>query len=142
MKPDFPIIVFYEEVIDLISAEKKLFNATILAVLKCSLNVVYDSNFNIWKYELKSERIKNNLFTKFLSNTLYNPIIPVKPIWTFIESSNIQSLKNKINVAIDKDDDILTQFVQADKLKKQISNTNSFKNIYQVLLNNVFEYNE
>ena len=142
MKPNFPIIVFYEEVLDLIPAEQKLFNATKLAVLKSSLNVVYDSEFNIWKYELKSERVKNNLFIKFLPNTLYNPIIPVTPIWTLIESSNIESLKNKINVAIDKDDDILTQFVEADELKKQISDTNSFKGIYQLLLNKVFEYNE
>lgn len=143
MTPKFPIISFYNNAVELIADETFLTRATVLGILKGkNHSLAYDSRGNKWKYELRSTKIKDNLMTKLLSKTIYNPSINVEPLWSSKGKYRIQELKNILIAHIDKDDDILTQFVGAEKLRQAIQNAKLFDEICTVLNKYIFEVNE
>ena len=143
MKPTFPLIIFYDKVLDLIPQEENLRKASLSFFLQgTSKHLTFDASNKTWSYEIKSGNIKNNFLTKLLANTIYNPSISVTPQWNYEKNYELDELKKLIYVAIDNDDDILTQFVEADKLKQLLHVASSFKEIYDTIFNNVYEYDE
>ena len=143
MNPNFPIIIFYNNSIDLLLSENKLYHARLLGILKGNLNsIAYDSEGNKWDLKLFSEKVKNNFFIRFLAYTFYNPKISVIPKWNFLENYDLIEIKKQIITLIENDDDIYTQFVTAEELRKLIENANNFKQIFDILLKCIFKYNE
>lgn len=143
MNPKFPIISIYNNAVDLIPDETYLSKAKVLGVLKGNSNsIAFDSDGKKWKFELTSEKITDNFMTRFLANTFYNPTVDVIPKWKMISEFEIDEIKNELIKCIEKDDDILTQFVDAKKIKNLINEANSFETLYDILNRYVFEYNE
>jgi len=140
MTPKFPIISFYNKAVEIIPDEMHLSKATVLGVLKGKNNsLAYDSCGIKWKYELTSTKVKDNFVIRLLAKTIYNPIVKVQPIWSRMDKYELQELKMILLEYIDKDDDILTQFVSPEKLKQVINNSTLFNEIYNALKKFVFE---
>lgn len=59
-----------------------------------------------------------------------------------ISEFEIDEIKSELIKCIEKDDDILTQFVDTKKIKNLINEANSFETLYDILNRYVFEYNE
>ena len=59
-----------------------------------------------------------------------------------ISEFEIDEIKSELIECIEKDDDILTQFVDTKKIKNLINEANSFETLYDILNRYVFEYNE
>jgi hypothetical protein len=56
-----------------------------------------------------------------------------------MDKYELQELKMILFEYVDKDEDILTQFVRPDKLKQAINNSTLFNEIYNALKKFVFE---
>jgi hypothetical protein len=143
MKPKFPIISIYNDAVDLIPDETFLEKAKVLGILKGNLDsIVFDSNEKKWTYKLNADKVTDNFMTRFLANTFYNPTVNVIPEWKMIGVYEIDEIKKELIKCIEKDDDILTQFIGSEEIKNYINKVNSFDAIYNVLHKYVFEYNE
>lgn len=141
MKPKFPIILIYNNAVDIIPNETYLNRAKVLGVLKGNSNsTAFDSDGRKWKFKLTSEKINDNLITRFLANTFYNPTVDVIPEWKKINSFEIEEIKSKLITCIEKDDDILTQFIDSDEIKNYINKAETFDEIYNILVKFVFNY--
>ncbi|MDI9256868.1 hypothetical protein [Flavobacterium sedimenticola] len=141
MKPNFPIIIIYNDALDLIPAEENLYQASLLGVLNGNSNSkAYDNEGNIWELKLISEKVKDNFFTRLLANTVYNPKINVTPEWKLLEKYKLVELKSFIKKLIENDNDFYTQFVDEKILNEHIENAKSLKEVYEILLKNVFEF--
>ena len=143
MTPRFPIISIFNNALEIIQNESQLTSATVLGVLKGNNNsLAYDINGDKWTYELISDNVKNNFLTRLLANTFYNPSIKVYPKWFKIEKYKLHELKIEINKCVDRDDDILTQYIESDRLKQAINNSSSFDEVFQNLNMYVFNVDE
>ncbi|MBJ2176516.1 hypothetical protein JBL43_19870 [Aureibaculum sp. A20] len=140
MKPQFPIISIYNKGLDIIPSDTDLTKATVLAVLNGSANThAFDGNGQKWTYEFTSDKVNDKFLTRFLANTFYNPIVDIKTNWTLMDKYTLEELKKEISECIDDDDDILTQFIESDDLKKEIFESKSFESIIQQLKKHVFQ---
>ncbi len=143
MKPKFPLISIYNKALDIIPSENNLMSATVYGVLKGTLDsVAFDKDGTKWKYGLIANKKIDSLLTKILAYTIYNPIIQVTPNWTESGKYSLEELKSSICTCIDRDDDILTQFVEPERLKKIINDSDSFMTIHKALSDYVFEVDE
>jgi len=143
MTPKFPIISFYNNGVDIIPDESYLTKATVLGLLKGKNgSFAFDKCGNKWSYELTSVKVKDNFVTRLLAKTLYNPLVDVQPLWSKVDKYELQELKTILTDYIDKDDDILTQFISPEKLKQIILNSTLFDDIYNALKKFVFEVDE
>ncbi len=141
MKPNFPIILNYNNFLDLIPKEDNLNRASLLGVLKGNLNSeAYDNEGNLWELKLHSEKVKNNFIIRLLAHRIYNPKLNVSPEWKMIGKYNLVELKSLIKKFVQKDEDIFTQFVDAKTLNNYIQKAETPKEVYQVLLKYVFEF--
>ena len=141
--PKFPIISIYNHSLDIIIVEQELTTATVLGVIKGGLDTfAFDSAGIKWTYKLKTDKVNDNFWTRLLANTFYNPVVNVIPEWTILGKYDNEELKGIIINFVDKDDDILTQFVEAETLKVEINKCTSFEEICAVLNENIFEFNK
>ncbi len=67
-----------------------------------------------------------------LVNTIYNPKINVTVLWGEPKTYVLEELKTAYIKAVEKDDDILTQFVEAKELKNKISDAQSFGELIEI----------
>lgn len=143
MDPKYPLISIYNDALELIPDSSILTKATVWAVLNGNTNsVAFDNNGRSWTYQLIAENVKDNFLTRLLANTVYNPSVEVQPRWIVKENYELSKLKSEINGCVDKDDDILTQFVEADTIKQAIIGSKTFEQIYDVLNQYVFDVDE
>lgn len=112
--------------------EKRVFQDTFL----------FDKEGKVWSYRQVSDKFKNSFLTKFLAKTFYNPLLGAKVIWTNVGTYLIKELQDKLKSCIDKDDDIITQFDEADVIKSSLDQVTTFADILKVLDKNVFAVNE
>src|SRR5512143_1000168 len=89
-------------------------------------NIVYDAEGRRWQAKGIECPYRRTWWTVFLANTVYNPRITVTVLWRKPKAYALEELKLAYSKAVDKDDDILTQFVEAAELKKRISEAESF----------------
>jgi len=95
-------------------------------------SIVYDADGRQWKAKSIESRYKRTWWTLLLANTVYNPRITVTVLWREPKGYALGELKRAYSKAVDKDDDILTQFVEVEELKKKISEAQSFAALAEV----------
>lgn len=143
MKPKFPILSIYNEAVDLIPNETSLSKAKVLGLLKGNTNsIAFDSAGKKWTFKLTSDKITDDFMTRFLANTFYNPTVDVIPEWKLLGEFEIDEIKSILIKHIEKDDAILTQFIDSKDIIDYINKATSFEAVYGILLKYVFEYNE
>jgi hypothetical protein len=122
-EPDYPLILIYSnEVLNVVPRQAHLSKATALGFIRqTDQKVAYDHNGNKWTYRLTSAQFKASFLTRLLAHTFYNPVIEVEPEWSAQGSYQLQELKAAISHCVDKDDDIITQFADADTIKTAIN---------------------
>jgi hypothetical protein len=77
-------------------------------------------------------RLSEDLVALLLANTVYNPRITVTILWREPKAYELQELKRAYSRAVDEDDDVLTQFVDAEQLQKKIGAARSFEELIDV----------
>jgi hypothetical protein len=145
-QPAFPLIcISSDSGIDLIPSELSFSKVSTLALTDRTYFdqvFLFDRDGKKWTYRQVSENFKNNWLTKTLAKTFYNPTLEVKVIWTFKETYALNELKDDLKDCVNKDDDIITQFVEADVIKSTIDDAKTFDDILDVLNKYVFAVNE
>jgi|SRR5690606_7327226 len=143
-KPLFPLIDIYESYyVDLVPAEINLSEAVATEILtEDNHSELYDAQGNVWHYRLVSKEIKNTfisrLFAYFVNDSKHNAM----PVWTRVREYHIEDLKDVLKDCVDKDEDLLTQYEEAEVIKKDISIAFSFDDLVAVLNKYVFDVNE
>lgn len=95
-------------------------------------STVFDSAGQKWQPRGIQSRYKRSWWTVLLANTVYNPWTMVTVLWGEPKTYALEELKQAYLKAVDRDDDILTQFVEAAELKKRISDAQSFDQLVEV----------
>lgn len=138
-KPNFPVLVLDKHgYIDIINSSKELTKCSLVAFL----NGFYESleAFELgglaWKVNEAKTTHRINWFTKFLTYSFYNPKIDVQIDWKVQKNYKLDILKERLVKFIDEDDDIYTQFNDAETLRNVINNTASLSE----LVDNVKKY--
>jgi len=146
IKPSFPLIcISKENFLDLIPEENFFSKVVTSALVDKEVfkdTILFDSNGWKWTYEQVSDKFTNNLIARLLAKTFYNPLVDAKVIWTNEGNYDIQQLKDRLNLCIDKDDDIITQFEDGDIIKEEITKAYNFPDILNILNRYIFEVNE
>ena len=132
-QPELPLICIYKNRgIEIINNETiKFFNKTSAYSLiqENDDSEMYSSDMKILNLEQKTDKFKNTKWNRFLAKTIYNPSFDVTLNWNQIGTYKLTELKTKIKDCIDKDDDILTQFVDADFFKYKIDESSDFTHL-------------
>lgn len=135
MMPTFPII----EINDLgcLIGTEKLDDMT-----RCSLVGIcqrryerasyYDSKGILWSVRVSKAPYPVNIWTKIMGQ-IYNPRFSVELQWVTERPYEFRELQEAICKCVDMDDDILTQFIEADKLKKLVLETSDFHHLFNRL---------
>lgn len=71
--------------------------------------------------------------SKLLAATIYNPRFTVQYEFRSVGPYEIDDLKQAVADAIDKDDDILTQFHEVDALKELLADAKTFDGVVKLL---------
>jgi hypothetical protein len=93
---------------------------------------VFDRDGRKWQARAAEAPFEKNWWRVLLAHTVYNPRISVTVHWQAPRSYALDELRQAYLSAVDKDDDILTQFVEADELKKKIAAAESFDSLAAV----------
>jgi hypothetical protein len=145
-QPTFPLIYISEnESLDLILSEESFSIVSTLALINTTnfeKVILFDKGYQKWTYKQIADSFKNNWWTKLLAKTFYNPMLNAKVIWTLIGEYNLGELKNIVQVCIEKDDDIITQYKEAEVISNSIDKAETFEDILKVLNKFVFEVDE
>jgi hypothetical protein len=91
--------------------------------------LIIDSAESVWQIIEISPNKPLNLLDKILAYTFYHPLIPVIFQVNKITERPMDIIKDALIQAIDADDDILTQWTDADELKKVVKDANSFDSL-------------
>ncbi len=145
-RPTFPIILVdnKSDYLDLVDNGDILTNFNVLGLIKGSYKNVkaYDKDGHLWKIDKVDSNYKLNGITKFLAYSVYNPKIKVAISWMKIVDYKLDELKSDISMQVDRDDDIITQFVNGEFIKHKIEKCDSFGDIVKTLDKYVFKVNE
>jgi hypothetical protein len=98
---------------------------------KCRV-LLYDQSDRAWLVESIVPRDSRNAFVRLL-HTVCNLKLPIKMHLRPITENPIGAIQDMLLIAIDNDDDILTQHTDALQLKPAIRTATSFQSIVQVL---------
>jgi len=71
--------------------------------------------------------------SKLLAATIYNPRLTVRYEYRSLGRYELAELKRALLTAIDRDDDVLTQFHEAEDLKRRVEAAASFDDVAEVL---------
>jgi len=93
---------------------------------------VYDAQGNKWKAKGVVSKYKRTWWWVLLANTVYNPRVTVRITWGEPRPYHLLDLKEVYVKAVEKDDDILTQFVEAGVLKERIGEARNFGALAEV----------
>jgi hypothetical protein len=94
--------------------------------------IVYDADGRRWQAKGIECGYRRTWWTLLLANTVYNPRITVTILWREPKAYDLQELKRAYSRAVDEDDDVLTQFVDAEQLQKKIGAARSFEELIDV----------
>ena len=72
-------------------------------------------------------------FSRLLAATVYNPAVIVRYEYRRLGPYELSELKRALLAAIDKDDDVLTQFHEPETLKRRVESATSFDEVAEVL---------
>ena len=89
----------------------------------------YDAQGVLWSATVAKAPFKVNIWTRVLGQ-IYNPKFSVELGWKNERSYEFSELQEDVCKCVDMDDDILTQFIEADKLKKLIRQASNFHHLF------------
>jgi hypothetical protein len=144
MTPPLPLIAITANSLELVDKDYPLNQATALGLIKEAINSTkyFDKDGKIWNSQISSRNFKSTLLTRLLANTFYNPRVKVDRTWIQTGDYALERLKDHIRFCIDQDDDIITQFVEADNLKGKLDECGSFQDIIDMLYKYVYSPDE
>ena len=93
---------------------------------------VFDRDGRKWRAAGIKAPFKKSWWSVLLANTVYNPRVSVTVEWRQPSDYRLDQLKEAYSKAVDQDDDILTQFVEASELKKKIAEARTFDSLVEV----------
>jgi len=94
--------------------------------------LLYDQSDRGWLVESIVPRDRRNALVRLLY-AAFNPKLAVQMQLRPITENSIGAVQEMLSIAIDNDDDILTQFTEGPLLKAAIQRATSFQAIVQVL---------
>jgi len=144
--PHFPAIMIYDDAwLNIVVSADVFSKVAVSALINPSVfkgDVLFDANGDKWTYTLVSDGFKNTFLVRLLAKTFYNPRLDATVIWNRLGSYSLDELKAGINLCVDKDDDIITQFEEGSVIKAAVDAAASLDEIVVVLNKYVFEVNE
>ena len=93
---------------------------------------VFDSAGKMWRLEELRCGLKKSRLLRFVVHLFYNPWVDVEHVWSEPRDYALDELRSRFLAAIDSDDDILTQFLAPEVLKKKIEAATSFAELAAV----------
>jgi hypothetical protein len=90
--------------------------------------IVYDSAGTAWGFRFQSQRTNYTMFDRLLAE-IYNPVREVPVIWSVHHEYSIPEIQEAYLDALAHDDDILTQFVEAEELERRIRRCQDFQDL-------------
>lgn len=144
MKPEFPLISIYKnQGLEIFNDDSFFRRVTTFHFISqnTTKNGFYDRYGKLWNLRLINDKIKNDFKTKLLAQ-IFNPMVSVDLDWKQSGDYTIKELKTAINICIDMDDDVITQFEEADIIKNELEGCLTFDEIISILNKYVFEVNE
>jgi hypothetical protein len=106
-------------------------------IYQTEFQYAYDSKGNKWHFQYNDPPIKNNFW-----NELRNPSYKSVLIWNKISKYQMEDLKEEFYRLLKKDNDTLTEVVDAKFLKLILENCVSFTELCSALDKYVFNANE
>lgn len=94
--------------------------------------VAFDAAGKVWRVKELRSRYRKSWWLMPLVYTVFNPWIDVELLWEEPRAYRLEELKERYLEAVDQDDDILTQFVDAPELKSRIAAARSFDDLVKV----------
>lgn len=139
-KPVFPLINIYDSYhVDLLTSDTNLYKMTIAELLDMNTeSALYDSEGNMWQCKLVAKSFKSTFLRRLLAYTIYNPEYEVQPVWTKTGQYELDDLKDILNTCVDKDDEVITQYEDAEIIKREIDISFTFPDLVDVLNKYVF----
>lgn len=131
----FPALIVAEDGwVDYLDSPTRLSAWTTAAIKKYNkLRVIlYDQTDRAWLVESIVPQNRQNPFLKVF-HAISNPRLDVRMQVRPIMENPIGTLQDSLLLAIDKDDDVLTQHTEAPQLKAAIQQATSFKAVVHVL---------
>ena len=128
----FPLLIVASDGwVDYIKKDKDIGAFNYIAIKKYNKlkPLIIDSTESVWQITEISPNKPLNLLDKILAYTFYHPLIPVSFQVNKITDRPMDIIKDALTQAIDADDDILTQWTDADELKKAVRDANSFDSL-------------
>jgi hypothetical protein len=89
----------------------------------------FDGSGARWRVSPDSFRYPFTWWTRLLANTIYNPRFEAELRWLPVGQYTFEELQEQLCSLVDKDDDILTQFHDANHIKDTIRATKTFKEL-------------
>ena len=93
----------------------------------------YDSAGNQWRVAAASFPYRDTWWRRFLASTIYNPRFEAELSWEAAGSYSFRDLQALVCSLADKDDDLLTQWVERDDLKAAVSTCETFEELIRML---------
>jgi len=93
---------------------------------------VFDRDGRKWRAAGIKAPFEKSWWRVLLANTIYNPRTTVSIEWQCPSEYRFEELKTAYSKAVDQDDDILTQFVEAPELKRKIAEVQTFDGLVEV----------
>jgi hypothetical protein len=122
------------------------YKASLLGYLKHQPNdsLYYDSLGKKWRLHYFDPKplFRKNRWNTILAHTVYNPIIDVEVRWEAVGHYQFCELKAVVAKCIEKDDDILTQYVEKEFLLEKLKQRANFGELIAMLNTYAFEVDE
>lgn len=132
----FPVLFIAEDGwIEYMKTNAEVAKWTRVGVLKYQRRgvVVLDANDKAWKVTSIDSDPPMNMLRRFLAQTVYNPKVPVRIELEPIVVTPMKAVHEAFDRALAADDDVLTQNVSAEELKKRVRNAHSCQEIVSAL---------
>ena len=95
---------------------------------------IYHRNGYVYEVEAAKPETELPALSKVLAATLYNPTYNIAYEYRSTGFYQLDDLKKAVDQAIDADDDVLTQFHEAEELHEMVAKANSFDDVVEVLV--------
>jgi hypothetical protein len=91
----------------------------------------YDADGATWRFRLERPASGFSALARFAARVAYNPRHEVGVAWRRVRRYELPELKDAYVDAIDRDDDILTQFVEPEELRERVRRCESFQDLVE-----------
>jgi hypothetical protein len=95
--------------------------------------LLFDAAGNKWKVTRVTPNRKIYPIEKIMASICWNPKIKVRLEFDKPKPYPLEALKKEISALVDFDDDILTQFIEANDLKEVIKTADNFEGLVDIL---------